>query len=413
MKREVNINHLTRVEGHGAVNIVFENEKLKEIKLRFTEGPRFFEYITRERLYTEIPKIVSRICGICYVSHRLASISAIENAFEVEITPEIKLLRKLLVVGECLESHALHLYFLALPDYMGYPSTIAMAKDYPNVVKRGFLLKEIGNKIMKLIGGKTIHGENILPGGFKSVPSREQLQKVQEDLYKAIPEIKATISLFDSFDYPKFNKEHPISLCINGDKFALLGDSLGLSDGTLFTKKEYELFIEEKTSTYSTAKYSTIKGKPFLIGPLARINHHINNLRPETKEVISTLKTSFPSYNSLHANVARAIEMLELAFEGIEITEELIASTPFKREVEIKPKAGTGYGVKEAPRGTLYHRYTFDDSGRCISANIITPTAQLQAIIEKDLADLIEFSPDVDDIELRKRAEMLIRAYDP
>ncbi|RUM41043.1 MAG: Ni/Fe hydrogenase subunit alpha, partial [Desulfurobacterium sp.] len=165
MKKELNINHLTRVEGHGAVNIVFENERLKEIKLRFTEGPRFFEYITRERLYTEIPKMVSRICGICYVSHRLASISAIEDAFNVQVTPEIELLRRLLVVGEYLESHALHLYFLALPDYMGYPSTLAMAKDYPNVVKRGFFLKDVGNKIMKLIGGKTIHGENILPGG--------------------------------------------------------------------------------------------------------------------------------------------------------------------------------------------------------------------------------------------------------
>ncbi len=413
MKKELNINHLTRVEGHGAVNIVFENERLKEIKLKFTEGPRFFEYITRERLYTEIPKIVSRICGICYVSHRLASISAIEDAFGAKVTPEIELLRKLLVVGEYLESHALHLYFLALPDYMGYPSTLAMAKDYPNVVKRGFLLKDVGNKIMKLIGGKTIHGENILPGGFKSVPSKEQLQKVQDDLYKVIPEIKATISLFDSFEYPKFNEKYPLSLCIDGDSFTLMGDNLALSDGTLFTKKEYELFVEEKTSTYSTAKYSTVKGKPFLIGPLSRINYHLDNLRSETKEVVSLLETSFPSDNSLHANVARAVEMLELALEGIEITQMLINSYPFKGEVEVKPKAGTGYGVKEAPRGTLYHKYTFDESGRCVSANIITPTAQLQAIIEKDLGDLVELSLDADDAELRKRAEMLIRAYDP
>jgi len=413
MKKELNINHLTRVEGHGAVNIVFENERLKEIKLRFTEGPRFFEYITRERLYTEIPKIVSRICGICYVSHRLASISAIEDAFNVQVTPEIELLRRLLVVGEYLESHALHLYFLALPDYMGYPSTLAMAKDYPNVVKRGFFLKDVGNKIMKLIGGKTIHGENILPGGFKSVPSKEQLQKIQDDLYKVIPEIKATISLFDSFEYPKFNEKYPLSLCIDGDRFTLMGNNLALSDGTLFTKKEYELFVEEKTSTYSTAKYSTVKGKPFLIGPLSRINYHLDNLRSETKEVVSLLETSFPSDNSLHANVARAVEMLELALEGIEVTQMLINSYPFRGEVEVKPKAGTGYGVKEAPRGTLYHRYTFDESGRCVSANIITPTAQLQAIIEKDLGDLVGLSPDVDDLELKKRAEMLIRAYDP
>ncbi|MEO2065906.1 MAG: nickel-dependent hydrogenase large subunit, partial [Desulfurobacteriaceae bacterium] len=187
MKKELNINHLTRVEGHGAVDIVIENSRLSEIRLRFTEGPRFFEVITRDRLYTEIPKIVSRICGICYVSHRLASVFAIEDAFGVKVNRGIELLRSLLTVGEFLESHSLHIYFLALPDYMGYPSTLAMVKDYPNVVKRGFKLKEVGNRIMKLIGGKTVHGENILVGGFASIPSREELEEVGRSLLKLIP----------------------------------------------------------------------------------------------------------------------------------------------------------------------------------------------------------------------------------
>ena len=413
MKRELNINHLTRVEGHGAVNIVIENDKLREIKLKFTEGPRFFEYITRERLYNEIPKIVSRICGICYVSHRLASIAAIEDAFDVKVTEEIELLRKLLIVGEYLESHALHLYFLALPDYMGYPSALAMAKDYPNVVKRGFHIKEVGNRIMKLIGGKTVHGENILVGGFKSIPTKEQLQKVQDELNKVIPEIKATISLFDSFDYPQYNEKFPLSLCINNEHFSVLGNELALSDGTLFTKKEYEIFIEEKTSSYSTAKYSTIKGKPFLIGPLARVNHYVDTLRSETREILESLKTEFPSENALHANIARAVEMLELAIEGVEICQKLMEAYPFEGEVEVVPKAGTGYGVKEAPRGVLFHKYTFDEEGRCISANIITPTAQLQAIIEENLGTLVKKFKDAENEELKKRAEMLIRAYDP
>ncbi|TCK06515.1 Ni/Fe hydrogenase subunit alpha [Phorcysia thermohydrogeniphila] len=413
MKRELNINHLTRVEGHGAVNIVIENEMLKEIKLRFTEGPRFFEFITRERLYSEIPKIVSRICGICYVSHRLASSLAVEDAFGVKVTPEIELLRKLLVVGEYLESHALHLYFLALPDYMGYPSAIAMAKDYPNIVRRGFFIKEVGNRIMKLIGGKTVHGENILPGGFKSVPSVDDLKKVQEDLHRVLPEIKATISLFDSLDYPEFNDPHELQMCVEADDPLSFGDKVTLSDGTVFTKQEYELFVEEKVSDYSTAKCSTIKEKPFLIGPLARVNHYADRLLEGTKKQLFLLKNSFPSSNSLHANLARAIEILEFALRGIEITEVLINASPFKGEVPVAPKKGTGFGVKEAPRGTLYHRYSFDDTGRCVSANIITPTAQLQAVIERDLKSLVERSKEASDEELKKRAEMLIRAYDP
>ncbi len=411
MRKELNIDHLTRVEGHGAVNIVFENERLKEIRLRFTEGPRFFEFITRDRLWTEIPKVVSRICGICYVSHRLASCAAVEDAFGLEVTPEIKALRKLLAVAEYLESHALHLYFLALPDYMGYPSAIAMAKDYPNVVKRGFFIKDVGNKIMKLIGGKAIHGENILPGGFESVPSVDDLKRVREDLYKVIPEIKATISLFEFLEYPEFNNPHEIEMCIEAEDFLSLADKVHISDGTVFTKHEYELFVEETVSDYSMAKKSTIKGKPFLIGPLARVNHYID--RFSIKSDVENLKIKFPSSNSLHANVARALEMLEAAFIGLRAVDELISSSPFEERVKVTPKKGTGCGVKEAPRGTLFHKYTFDDTGRCVAANIITPTAQLQSVIEKDLRDLVEKSPNVEDDKLKKHAEILVRAYDP
>ena len=411
MKRELKISHLTRVEGHGGVNIVLENDKLKEIKLSFTEGPRFFEYITKERLWSEIPKIVSRICGICYVSHRLASCAAVEDALGVKVTPEITLLRKLLAVGEYLESHALHLYFLSLPDYMGYPSAIAMAKDYPNVVNRGFFIKDVGNRIMKLIGGKTIHGENILPGGFESVPSVDELERVKEDLYKVIPEIKATISLFDSLDYPEFNDPHEIEMCIEGEDFLSLAEKVRLSDETVFTKHEYELFVEEDVSDYSTAKKSKVKGKPFLIGPLARVNYYKD--RYSSRSELENLKVKFPSQNALHANLARALEMLEAAYIGLRVADELIASSPFKGRVEVVPKKGTGCGVKEAPRGTLFHKYTFDDTGRCVSANIITPTAQLQSVIEKDLKDLVQKSLKAEEEKLKKQAEMLVRAYDP
>ncbi len=413
MKRELNVNHLSRVEGHGAVDIVIDGSALKEIRLRFTEGPRFFEYITRERLYTEIPKIVSRICGICYVSHRLASSMAIEDAFGVEVTEEIKLLRKLLIVGEYLESHALHLYFLALPDYMGYGSAIEMAKDYPNIVKRGFAIKEVGNRIMKTIAGKTVHGENVLAGGFKSIPEKEQLERIRDDLYGIIPELKATLSLFDSLNYPEANSPHNYELSLKGGHFGSLCEELEISDGTVFTKREYEFFVEEEVSPYSTAKRSTIKGKAFLIGPLARVNRALDSYHPSVKEEIKKLKNALPSSNPFLSNLARAVELLEAGFLGIETVERLLNAYPFEPEVPLEPKKGEGYGVKEAPRGTLYHRYAFDENGRCIGANIITPTAQLQAVIEENLASLVEKDLHLPDSELKKRAEMLVRAYDP
>ena len=411
MKKELNINHLTRVEGHGAVDIVIENSRLSEIRLRFTEGPRFFEVITRDRLYTEIPKIVSRICGICYVSHRLASVFAIEDAFGVKVNRGIELLRSLLTVGEFLESHSLHIYFLALPDYMGYPSTLAMVKDYPNVVKRGFKLKEVGNRIMKLIGGKTVHGENILVGGFASIPSREELEEVGRSLLKLIPEIESTLFFLDGLEYPEFESPHEIEMCLNSPSPLLFSSEVSLSDGTNFTKREYELFVREEVSPYSTAKVSKVKGKPFLIGPLARVNRL--ELHPKVLELTKRLKHSFPSKNSHLANLARAVELLDVAYRGVEFIEELLSLYPFEPKVEVNPREGTGFGVKEAPRGTLYHKYTFDSEGRCIGANIITPTAQLQSVIEDDLRALLETSLDSEDSEIKKRAEVLVRAYDP
>ena len=413
MKRELNVNHLSRVEGHGAVDIVFENERLKEIRLRFTEGPRFFEFITRERFYSEIPKIVSRICGICYVSHRLASAFAIEDAFGVKVSREVELLRRLLVVGEYLESHALHLYFLALPDYMGYSGAIQMAKDYPNIVKRGFRIKELGNRIMKLIGGKTVHGENILVGGFASFPGREALESAGNDLRAIIPELEATLSLFDSLDYPEFKSQVSVALSVDSKDVTEFSDTVSSSDGVRFTRKEYELFIREETVPYTTAKVSKLNGEPFLIGPLSRINTHLRELHPAVKREVSLLKNRFPSENSFHSNIARAVELLNVAYRGVEIVEELLSCEPTSSEIFVEPRAGTGYGVKEAPRGTLYHRYSFSEDGHCIGANIITPTAQLQGAIESDLRSLVESYSSVSDKELKKLAEMLIRAYDP
>ncbi|WP_457678929.1 Ni/Fe hydrogenase subunit alpha [Thermovibrio sp.] len=415
MKRELKVNHLTRVEGHSAVDIVVNGNGIEEIRLRFTEGPRFFEFITRERLYDQIPKIVSRICGICYVSHRLASCFAVEDAFGVKVNKGITLLRKLLTVGEFLESHSLHLYFLALPDYMGYDSTLSMVKDYPNLVKRGFALKELGNRIMKLTGGKTVHGENIVVGGFESVPPLSRIEEVEKGLHRLIPELEATVFLFDGFNYPELESDCSFELTLKVLPPCDFSQELSLSDGTIFTKNEYEHFVKEETSNYSTAKVAKVKGESFLIGPLARVNRQVKEraLHEKVKGILAELKHSFPSKNPYLANLARAVELLEMAYRGLEICSLLREEYPFKPKVEVKPKEGVGFGVKEAPRGTLFHKYLFNGEGRCVGANIITPTSQLQSVIEEDLRKLVEGCLEATDEEIKKRAEMLVRAYDP
>ncbi|WP_457568820.1 Ni/Fe hydrogenase subunit alpha [Desulfurobacterium sp.] len=413
MKKEIKVDHLTRVEGHGAIEIILEGDKVKDVKVRITEGPRFYEYTVRERLWTDIPKVVSRICGICYVSHRIASVRAIEDAFDVTVPEPIELLRKLLIVGEFFESHSLHVYFLALPDYMGYDSALAMAKEYPNVVKRAFKMKNLGNTIMKTITGKHFHGENIIPGGFATYPTKEELLALKEQLEEIMVDVEDTVKLFDSLDYPELNDPPILQMAISKDKLAFVGNEMYLSDGTVFTKNEFEMFVIESFNGYSMAKQSTIEGKPFLVGPLARVNLHLDSLRPKTKEIMKNMRIKFPSNNSLHQNVARTIELMELAQEGIELIDAILADYPSVSRVEIKPKAGTGFGLKEAPRGTLYHKYSFDENGRCTNANIITPTAQLQANMEKDLKSLAERLSSEDEATVKKYAEMMIRAYDP
>jgi sulfhydrogenase subunit alpha len=415
MKRELNINHLTRVEGHGAVTITFSSRGLKRVTLKFTEGPRFFEFIVKERLYTEIPKIVSRICGICYVSHRLASCFAVEDAFKAKVDRGITLLRELLTVGEFIESHSLHLYFLALPDYMGYGSALEMFKDYPNVVKRGFKLKELGNRIMRLIAGKSVHGENVVPGGFEELPPKERLEELLKELYSALEDVEATFFLFDSLNYPDFESPCQLEMALSTYSPFEFTDSVSLSDGSSFKKGEYEMFVREEPSEKSTAKVSTVKGSSFLIGPLARVNGLLRKgkLRREIKELLSRAKNTFPTRNSHLANLARAVELCEAVYRGVEVLRELLSDYPESPKVNLEPKEGTGFGVKEAPRGTLYHRYTFNSAGRCVGANIVTPTAQLQSVIEEDLVKLISPMLSEPDEEIKKMAEVLVRAYDP
>ncbi len=413
MKREIKVEHLTRVEGHGAIEIIFEKDKVKDVKVRITEGPRFYEYTARDRLWGEIPKIMSRICGICYVSHRIASVRAIEDAFGTKVFESIELLRRLLIVGEFFESHSLHVYFLALPDYMGFDSALEMAKEYPNVVKRAFKMKNLGNKIMKTITGKHFHGENIIPGGFATFPSKDELLELKEELEDIISDAQDTVKLFDSLEYPELNAPAELQMAISKDSFSLVGDEVYISDGTVFTKNEFEMFVVETFNGYSMAKQSTIEGKPFLVGPLARVNLHFDSLRPKTKGIMKSMKVKFPSANVLHQNVARTIELFELALEGVELIDRLLEEYPMSFRVDMKPKTGSGFGLKEAPRGTLYHKYSFDENGRCISANVITPTAQLQANMEKDLRTLAERLVSADDGTIKKYAEMVIRSYDP
>jgi sulfhydrogenase subunit alpha len=416
MAKKITVELLTRVEGHGAIEIVEENGKYKAF-VKIFEGPRFYEYLVVGQNYINIPRIVSRICGICYVSHRTASARAVEDAFGAKIPPELELLRKLANVGAFFESHGLHIYFLALPDYFGYSSLLEMVKDYPNLVDRGFKVKNLGVEIMKVLTGKNFHGENLIPGGFANLPTKDELKKLKDQLEEIKEDLDETLQLVDSLKHPNLTTPREFQLSIyNPQGWDFYSDQLILVEKdkkTLFTKKEYEIFVHEEPVEYSMAKQSTVKGKPVLVGPLARVNIYKDQFSEETKKLISQMKTKFPSENPFHQNVARAVELIEARKLALDYIDTLLSDYPSKPHIELKPKKGRGFGVVEAPRGTLYHTYEFDENGYCTNSNIITPTAVLQTSMELDAQRLAESYSSLPLEEVKFLAERLIRSYDP
>ncbi|MEO2153747.1 MAG: Ni/Fe hydrogenase subunit alpha [Aquificota bacterium] len=416
MAKKITVELLTRVEGHGAIEIVEENGKYKAF-VKIFEGPRFYEYLVVGQNYINIPRIVSRICGICYVSHRTASARAVEDAFGAKIPPELELLRKLANVGAFFESHGLHIYFLALPDYFGYSSLLEMVKDYPNLVDRGFKVKNLGVEIMKVLTGKNFHGENLIPGGFANLPTKDELKKLKDQLEEIKEDLDETLQLVDSLKHPNLTTPREFQLSIyNPQGWDFYSDQLILVEKdkkTLFTKKEYEIFVHEEPVEYSMAKQSTVKGKPVLVGPLARVNIYKDHFSKETKKLISQMKTKFPSENPFHQNVARAVELIEARSLALDYIDTLLSDYPSKPHIELKPKKGRGFGVVEAPRGTLYHTYEFDENGYCTNSNIITPTAVLQTSMELDAQRLAESYSSLPLEEVKFLAERLIRSYDP
>jgi sulfhydrogenase subunit alpha len=416
MAKRITVDVLTRVEGHGAVEVIEENGKYRA-KVKIFEGPRFYEYLVVGQGFENIPRIVSRICGICYVSHRTASARAVEDAFGVELPQELEALRRLANVGAFFESHGLHIYFLALPDYFDYGSLLEMAKDYPNLVERGFKIKNGGVEIMKIIAGKNFHGENLIAGGLATLPTKDELKRIRDLLEELKEDTLETLHLVDRLNHPRLEVEREYQMAVyNSHHWCFYSDRLllaGEGEETIFTKKEYEIFVEEEPVEYSTAKQSRVKGKPVLVGPLARVNLYRGKLSEETRRLLREAKTVFPSTNPFHQNVARAVELVEIRKMALQWVDELLSDYPKVPHVKLKPRKGRGFGVVEAPRGTLYHTYEFDENGYCTNANIITPTAVLQTSMERDAQALVELHSDKSPSELKFMVERLIRSYDP
>jgi sulfhydrogenase subunit alpha len=409
VKKNIEIDYLARVEGE--TSIVVQLDHAPEIKLKIFEPPRFFEGFLVGRKYDEVGDIVSRICGICPVSHMTTAIQAVEKAMSIKVSEQTKVLRKIMCLSQIVASHLIHLYMLAMPDYYGYAGIVDMQSKFRKEITRLMKMKEVMNELTGLIGGRALHPVTHMPGGFTAVPSNEAFASVLEKLKKIRPLAKEVVKDIAKFDVPELHCESEYAALAGDGEYALNEGRIISTKGLDIAVEDYYQEFEESQVDYAFAKKSTIKKRSSLMsGALARLNNKFDKLQSQTKTLASQVGMKIPSDNPFHNNLAQSLEVVD----GIERCVQLIESNKFEDEhfrVRIQP--GAGGSMTEAPRGLLFHWYQINSKGVVEKANIVTPTSHNFLNIEKDLKKLVQANKDKEPDQIRLLCEQLVRAYDP
>jgi coenzyme F420-reducing hydrogenase alpha subunit len=411
-RRTIKVDTMARVEGEGAFQVRFAGKRVSQVRLKIFEPPRFFEAFLRGRDFEEVPDIVARICGICPIAYQMSAVHALEQILAVQIDPAVRELRRLIYCGEWIESHALHVYLLHAPDFLGYPDGLAMARDHAEEVQKGLELKKIGNQLVALLGGREIHPISVCVGGFYRVPSRAELEPMLEPLRRARQLAIDTVEWVSTFRAPFFEQDYEFVALAHPHEYPLNEGRLVSNRGLDIAVGDYEQHFVEQQVAHSTALHSRLRARgSYLVGPLARYNLNFDRLPRSVQELARAHRLEPPIRNPFLSIAVRALELVFACEEALRIVERY--HPPAQPRVQAKPRAGVGHGCSEAPRGSLYHRYEIDDAGLIVSARIVPPTSQNQKRIEEDLRELAEMLVDESAEELTLRCEQAIRNYDP
>jgi sulfhydrogenase subunit alpha len=411
-ERTLSVGALARVEGEGAMYVRSRDGTVEQVRLEIYEPPRFFEAFLRGRAYTEPPDITARVCGICPVAYQMSACRAVEDACGVVVDGQIAELRRLLYCGEWIESHALHIYLLHAPDFLGYPSAIELAGANRPLVERGFALRRAGNAIMAAVGGRPIHPVNVRVGGFHRAPARDELTALRERLRQALDLAVETAQWVAGFEFPDFHCGHEQLAMSHPHRYPIEDGTIATDRGLRFTAAEFEEHVREEQVPHSTALHAHLAGRgAYLTGPQPRYSLNSSLLSPLAQQVARAAGLGPTSDNPFRSVIVRAVETVYAIEEALRIIDAY--EPPGHPAVAVPPRAGTGYGVTEAPRGVLYHRYELAADGTVLSARIVPPTAQNQAAIEGDLRGFVQDRLQFDDDQLTHACEQLIRSYDP
>jgi len=408
----IKVDTLARVEGEGALYIKIKDNFVQDVRLKIFEPPRFFEAFLRGRDFKEVPDITARICGICPVAYQMSSVHAMENALGVKVDGPLRELRRLLYCGEWIESHVLHIFMLHAPDFLGYEDAIQMAKDHGSIVEQGLQLKKAGNDLVTRIGGREIHPVNVRVGGFYKVFKKREFDDLVERLKWARGAALETVRWASRLPFPEFEQDYEYVSIRHPEEYPFNEGRLVSSRGLDIDISEFDRHFEEQHVEHSNALHSVLKKRgAYFVGPMARFNLNFDRLSPLARDAAKQAGLPGTCNNPFKSIVVRSVEVLYAFDEALRILGNY--EMPDRPCIEIEPKAGTGYGCTEAPRGTLFHRYTIDTTGKVLDAQIIPPTSQNQKTIENDLREFVSKYLDLPEDRLTWQCEQAIRNYDP
>ncbi|MDI6858418.1 MAG: Ni/Fe hydrogenase subunit alpha [Dehalococcoidia bacterium] len=410
MSTQIDLEELTKIEGHATLRLRVDDGRVEHLEIRSLEGSRYFEGILRGRLYSEASEIATRICGICSCAHCLAAHQAIENALGIVPSAQTHELRRLLNLGESIRSHAAHLYFLALPDYLGVPSTLSIALEQRGAVERAIQLMKLGNDMVRLLAGRDIHPVSVTVGGHLKIPTQEQLTGIRERLEQLRPAAVATAELFNSLPYPELHVKLERFSLYSDSEYALIAGSIR-SDEHEFEQRDYGKFVSEYHSPEQTANFVVREGHAYMVGALSRLANSKELLSSDAAALLRAGPVPQGLDNPFLINPAQAIELVQNFDDALAILSNLRPEPEPPPEIWVQ--AGHGIAAVEAPRGVLWHEYELDDTGHILHANIITPTAQNLRAMEESLAALLPEVVHEGKEAVVAAAEKLIRAYDP
>lgn len=411
-RRTIEVGAIARVEGEGALHVATEGDRVSSLRLEIYEPPRFFESFLRGREARELPDLVARICGICPVAYQMSVVHALEQIFQVPLDPGIRALRRLYYAGEWIESHVLHMTFLAAPDYLGLDDAFAIARIQRREVERALTLRRLGNRILELLGARSVNPVGVAIGGFYRVPTRAELEDLGGELRRARGEAESLLRWLCGLPVPRRPQSIELVSLRHGDEYPMNEGRLVSSGGLDVTTSEFDRVFEETQVEHSTALHCRIRGRgPYLVGPLARVWLNGDRLSPAAASARAWLADRFERPDPAASVFARGIEVIQAiddALAAIEAFEPPATGTPLWQ-----PRAGRAQWATEAPRGVLWMDVETDAAGELVWIRIVPPTSQNQARIEEDLQELLPGVLDRSDDEVRRRCEAAIRDYDP